>query len=73
MDNINHPAHYTGLIETIDFIRDKTTQEGFEGFLVGNILKYMSRYKKKNGVEDLRKAEWYLKKLLEVYKDDTGN
>lgn len=65
MSNVDHPAHYTsGSIETIDHIRDMLTGEGFEGYLVGNILKYMARYRNKNGVEDLRKADWYLNELI---------
>lgn len=63
-DNVNHPSHYTkGKIETIKFLED-TLQEGFEPYLVGNILKYMCRYKHKNGIEDLEKAKWYLTKLI---------
>ncbi len=55
-DNVNHPAHYTsGTIETIKVIQDKMTAEMFEGFCVGNVIKYVTRYRKKNGVEDLKK------------------
>lgn len=69
MDKIN-PMHYrVGGIETIDYIKSKMTPEGFEGYLQGNIIKYISRYKNKNGIEDLQKAEWYLTKLIkEVQK-----
>jgi hypothetical protein len=64
MDKIN-PDHYkTGGIETIEYIKAKLTTEAFEGYLVGNILKYVSRYKSKNGLEDLHKAEWYLCRLI---------
>ncbi|CAB4143870.1 SaV-like [uncultured Caudovirales phage] len=71
MDNVNHPQHYTqGGIETIDYLQAKLTQEQFEGYLVGNILKYISRYPHKNGVEDLRKAQWYINKLIEVTKNE---
>ena len=67
-DVIHHPDHYTdGGIETIDFIRAKLSSEAFEGYCIGNVLKYLSRYDKKNGVEDLRKAHVYLKwAILEV-------
>jgi hypothetical protein len=72
IDNVNHPQHYThGGIETIDYLQAKMTQEQFEGYLVGNILKYVSRYPHKNGIEDLRKAQWYLNKLLWVSADET--
>lgn len=60
-DNVHHPAHYTsGNIEVIDYIRDKLTTEQFEGYCIGNVLKYVSRYQHKNGVEDLKKARVYL-------------
>lgn len=69
-DNVNHPAHYTGNIEVIDYLEDKLTPEQFEGYLVGNILKYLSRYRKKNGLEDLLKGNWYLRKLIEFKEDN---
>lgn len=63
-DNINSPLHYMmNGRETIETIKD-VTSEGFEGYLVGNIVKYISRYKYKNGAEDLNKAAWYLNKLI---------
>lgn len=66
-DPINNPAHYTnGGIETIDYLKAKMTQEQFRGFLIGNVLKYVSRYPHKNGVEDLKKAEWYLNRLIQI-------
>lgn len=65
-DVVNSPKHYTaGSIETIDYIEDNLSAEGFEGYMVGNVLKYISRYRHKNGVEDLRKARWYLDRLIE--------
>ena len=65
VDNVNHPAHYTGKIECIDAIECATKGlNGFEGALTGNIIKYVWRWKKKNGVEDLKKARWYLDKLI---------
>ena len=64
-DNVNHPSHYnTGEIEVINYIKDKLTYDGFVGYLTGNIIKYISRYQFKNGLEDLQKAEWYLKYLI---------
>ena len=65
-DNVNHPGHYTfGSIEVIDYIRDKMTPDEFQGYCMGNILKYVSRHKHKNGVEDLKKAQVYLGWLIE--------
>tara|TARA_R100000935_G_scaffold1654_1_gene5089 strand:+ start:466 stop:696 length:231 start_codon:yes stop_codon:yes gene_type:complete len=58
-DNIN-PKHYKqGKIEVIDFILDQKMN-----YLEGNIIKYVTRYKLKNGIEDLKKAHWYLTKLI---------
>lgn len=61
-DNVNHPAHYTqGGIECIDAIRAATTGlNGFEGYMTGNAIKYLWRWKHKNGSEDLAKAQWYI-------------
>lgn len=65
-DPVNHPSHYvTGGVETIDFIRAKLGKSGFEAYCVGNCLKYLTRYQHKNGVEDLRKADWYLNRAIE--------
>lgn len=69
-DNINHPSHYKqGKYETIQVI-ESITGEAFEGYLVGNVVKYVSRYKYKNGMEDLKKAMWYLNKLIEVKSNE---
>lgn len=65
-DSINHPAHYTsGGIECIDAIESSMSHEGFEGYLKGNVLKYLWRYRNKNApIEDLKKAQWYQNKLI---------
>lgn len=67
-DVVNHPKHYqmAGGLEVIDFIVGATEGlDGKDGYFVGNILKYVCRYSKKNGLEDLKKAQWYLNKLIE--------
>lgn len=66
-DMVNSPEHYTnGGIETIDFIEAKLTGYGFRAYLRGNIIKYISRAGSKNNtLEDLKKAQWYLNKLIE--------
>ena len=70
MDNVNHPTHYTSTkIETIEIIRDKLSAEAFEVFCIGNVLKYVTRYKLKNGLEDLKKARWYLDKIISVQEE----
>lgn len=64
-DMVNNPPHYNKAgIETIEAIR-AMTGDGFENYLQGNILKYLWRYPYKNGLEDLKKAQWYLNKLIE--------
>jgi hypothetical protein len=66
-DMVNSPDHYNFAdIECIDAIRAATGEDGFESYLQGNIMKYLWRYNYKNGLQDLRKAEWYLKKLIEA-------
>lgn len=66
-DMVNHPQHYkskTGL-ETIDVIEAFTFDlKGIEATDTGNILKYVCRWKSKNGLEDLKKARWYLDHLI---------
>lgn len=72
-DNFISPSHYkVGGIETIDYMQAKMTSEQYEGYLLGNIIKYTSRYRHKNGVEDLRKAQWYLNKLIGVSNDSSS-
>ena len=72
-DVVNHPSHYADTkIETIEYIEDKLTAEGYEGYLVGNIMKYISRYRKKSGVIDLQKARWYLDRLITTLEARNG-
>ena len=64
MPDSTNPEHYQGHIECIEAIEASMTPEAFKGFMKGNILKYVWRYEKKNGIEDLRKAQWYLNRLI---------
>jgi len=66
-DEVNSPSHYTNdkEIECIDAIEAQLTEEEFRGYLKGNIAKYLWREKLKGGLVSLRKAEWYLKYLVE--------
>ena len=67
VEMINHPSHYNqGKIECIDYIDDVLKDD--YGFYIGNIIKYVTRYKGKNGLEDLTKAKWYLDRLVSIYK-----
>ena len=65
-DNVNHPSHYIqGKIECIDAIEESTKGLiGISAVCVANVIKYIWRYKFKNGIEDLKKARWYLDKLI---------
>ncbi len=68
-DNVNNPSHYTaGGIETLDYIKAKV--KDYPSYAVGNILKYVSRYEHKNGIEDLKKAQFYLNDLIEWMESD---
>ena len=61
VETVNHPAHYnSGKIEVIDFIEDQQL-----GFHAGNVIKYVARCRHKGGLEDLKKARWYLERLIQ--------
>lgn len=65
-DMVNKPPHYNkSRLECIHAI-EAATGEGYKHYLQGNIIKYIWRYPYKNGVEDLKKAQWYLKDLIRV-------
>lgn len=67
VDNVNNPPHYgSGKIECIEYIEDFLTPEEYIGYLRGNIAKYLHRWRYKNGLEDLKKATWYLDRLAEL-------
>lgn len=73
-DNVNSPAHYQSSsgIEAIDAIAAFTDGlNGIEAVCTGNVLKYMCRWKRKNGVEDLLKARWYLERLIKEVTYET--
>ncbi len=64
---VNHPDHYQSNkgLEVIQVMEAFTEgQEGIEAICTGNVLKYICRWKKKNGIQDLKKAEWYLQRLI---------
>lgn len=64
-DNIN-PEHYKiGGIELYDILKSKLTAEELRGFCKGNAIKYIFRELHKNGVEDIKKAQWYIDKLTQ--------
>jgi hypothetical protein len=65
-DQVNHPPHYTdgGGIECIEAIEAQLTLEEYQGYLRGNSVKYLWRWRNKGGKTDLAKAQWYLDRLL---------
>tara|TARA_R100001480_G_scaffold2935_1_gene8097 strand:+ start:32 stop:289 length:258 start_codon:yes stop_codon:yes gene_type:complete len=63
IEKIN-PDYYTKGIETIDYIISHSMN-----YLEGNLVKYVTRYKHKNGLEDLLKAKWYLDRLIKNYNE----
>ena len=66
-DPVNKPAHYNqGGIECISAIQASMTDDQFAAYCKGNIMKYLWRYEQKNQEQDLRKAEWYLQRLIKV-------
>lgn len=72
-DNVNHPSHYTqGGVECIDAITAATVNKtGIEAVCTANVIKYLWRYEAKNGLEDVKKAQWYLNRLIaEMEKQD---
>jgi len=70
-DIVNHPNHYNSYSrEVIDTMQGMSTAEEFKGHLKLTAVKYLSRYQGKNGVEDLKKAQWYLNKLTEVVENE---
>ena len=65
-DPVDRPTHYNqGGVECIDTLAAATTGlEGIEAVCTANAIKYLWRWKHKNGVEDLQKAKWYIDRLI---------
>ena len=73
-DNVNHPGHYTrGGIECIKAIEASMTHEEFQGYCKGNVMKYIWRFREKNGLEDLKKAQVYLGWMIESKEKQEQN
>ena len=70
-DMVNHPQHYTQCgIECIDALKAATVgKRGIEAVCVANVIKYLWRYEEKNGIEDIRKAKWYIERLLKELEE----
>lgn len=73
-DNVNHPSHYTqGKVECIDALESATIgKSGIEAVCVANVIKYLWRYEEKNGLEDVKKAKFYLNRLLTTLENNNG-
>ena len=70
-DNVNKPSHYhTGNIDVIKFSEENFSNEELKGFYRMNAIKYITRYDKKNGIEDLDKAIFYINKLKEFESNE---
>lgn len=69
-DNVHNPKHYQGRngLEAIDVHRNFMNDEQLTGYHLGNLLKYLLRYRKKNGIEDLEKAKVHMDWLIEKRK-----
>ena len=75
-EQVNHPEHYGGdtVYETIKVLKAWLTPEQFQGFILGNTIKYLSRAGKKgNPITDLQKGLWYLNFFLDMEKENDGN
>lgn len=70
-NNVEHPSHYNqSSIECIEAIKAATVgKTGIEAFCVGNAIKYLWRFEEKNGVEDAKKAAWYINRLIGELED----
>lgn len=70
LDMVNHPPHYnSGKIEVIQIMEDQLTPTEYRGYIKGQVLKYITRESHKNGLEDLKKAEWYLNRLIKYLEE----
>lgn len=71
-DVVNHPKHYTsGKIEVIKIMEDQLTPEEYRGYIKGQVIKYITRERYKNGLEDLKKARWYLDRLIKKMENES--
>ncbi len=75
LDTVNHPKHYTqGKIECIDAIESAVADlSGLDAVCTANVIKYIWRWKHKNGSQDWHKAQWYLNKLIDLQEAQNGN
>ena len=73
-DNVNHPTHYeTGKFECIDVMVETQGVDAVKSFCLCNAFKYIYRTRRKNGLEDVKKALWYLEKYVELEEKQDDN
>ena len=68
-DKINHPRHYDGGIECIDAMKESQGIFAVRDFCICNVFKYVWRFRRKNGLEDLKKARWYLDRAISINEE----
>lgn len=67
LDVVNHPQHYeSGQFECIEVMLETQGTEAVKDFCICNAFKYLYRHKRKNGIEDIKKAKWYIEKYLKL-------
>ena len=70
-DVVNHPSHYeTGTFECIDVMVETQGKEAVMQFCLCNAFKYLYRHNRKNGIEDIKKAKWYINKYIEMAEEE---
>lgn len=70
--SIDHPSHYnTGKFECIEVMEEVLGTEAVKHFCICNAFKYLYRCQRKNGIEDVSKADWYLKRYIELSKKES--
>ena len=69
MNDPVNPKHYNGTV-ALECIKASLSLDGYRGFLKGNCEKYLFRYEDKNGIEDLRKCQWYLERLIAALEEE---
>lgn len=71
VDMVNHPSHYeTGKFECIEVMTEALGREEVKGFCICNAFKYLYRCSRKNGLEDIKKAKWYIDKFIELCEEE---
>ena len=70
-DIVNHPSHYeSGKFECIEVMLETQGKEAVMNLCLGNAFKYLYRHNRKNGIEDILKARWYIEKYIELREGD---